>query len=65
MHTKEQADHYLRYLLAVALLDGNVMQAQFAADRMTRPDVQALMTKVSADRTRPTPTPTHSACRRR
>jgi 2-methylcitrate dehydratase len=47
VRTKEQADHDLRYLLSVALLDGNVMPAQFAADRITRPDVQALMTKVS------------------
>src|ERR1700735_3646066 len=37
VRTKEQADHDLRYLLAVALLDGNVMPAQFAADRITRP----------------------------
>jgi 2-methylcitrate dehydratase len=29
VRTKEQADHDLRYLLAVALLDGNVMPAQF------------------------------------
>jgi 2-methylcitrate dehydratase PrpD len=35
-------------LLAVAFLDGNVMPAQFAADRITRPDVQSLMTEVSA-----------------
>jgi 2-methylcitrate dehydratase len=48
VRTKEQADHDLRYLLAVAFLDGNVMPAQFAADRITRPDVQSLMTKVSA-----------------
>ena len=46
--TKEQADHDLRYLLAVALLDGNVMPAQFAPDRVTRSDVQSLMKKVSA-----------------
>jgi 2-methylcitrate dehydratase len=48
VRTKEQADHDLRYLLAVALLDGNVMPAQFAADRITSPDVQSLLTKVSA-----------------
>ena len=48
VRTKEQADHDLRYLLAVAMLDGTVMPAQFAADRITRPDVQSLMTKVSA-----------------
>jgi 2-methylcitrate dehydratase len=48
VRTKEEADHDLRYLLAVALLDGNVMPAQFAADRITRPDVQSLLTRVSA-----------------
>jgi 2-methylcitrate dehydratase len=48
VRTKEQADHDLRYLLAVALLDGNVMPAQFAEDRIVKPDVQSLMTKVSA-----------------
>ena len=48
VRTKEQADHDLRYLLAVAFLDGDVMPAQFAPDRIIRPDVQELMTKVSA-----------------
>jgi 2-methylcitrate dehydratase len=48
VRTKEQADHDLRYLLAVAFLDHDIMPAQFAADRITRPDVQSLMTKVSA-----------------
>jgi 2-methylcitrate dehydratase len=48
VRTKEQADHDLRYLLAAALLDGNVLPAQFAPDRITRPDVQSLLTKVSA-----------------
>jgi 2-methylcitrate dehydratase len=47
-HAGEQADHDLRYLLAVALLDGNVMPAQFTDDRVTRPDVQSLLKKVSA-----------------
>ncbi len=46
--TKEQADHDLRYLLAVALLDGQVMPAQFTTERITRPDVQSLITRVSA-----------------
>src|ERR1700723_794778 len=46
--SKEQADHDLRYLLAVALLDENVMPAQFTDDRINRPDVQSLLTKVSA-----------------
>jgi 2-methylcitrate dehydratase len=46
--SKEQADHDLRYLLAVALLDGEVMPAQFTRQRVTSPDVQALLQKVSA-----------------
>jgi 2-methylcitrate dehydratase len=47
IRTKEQADHSLPYLLAVALLDGDVMPAQFKADRVIKPDVQALLKKVS------------------
>src|SRR5580693_9292887 len=47
VRTKEQADHNLAYLLAVALLDGNVMPAQFTPERINRSDVQALMKKVS------------------
>jgi 2-methylcitrate dehydratase len=47
IQTKEQADHSLPYLLAVALVDGNVMPAQFTPDRINRPDVQALLKKVS------------------
>src|SRR6202453_3581019 len=44
---KEQADHSLPYLLAVALLDGDVMPAQFQPDRIAREDVQNLLKKVS------------------
>src|SRR5271154_6426386 len=44
---KEQADHSLPYLLAVALLDGDVMPAQFKPDRIVKPDVQSLLKKVS------------------
>jgi 2-methylcitrate dehydratase len=47
IRTKEQADHSLPYLLAVALLDGDVMPAQFTLDRIAKPDVQALLKKVS------------------
>jgi len=47
VRTKEQADHSLPYLLAVALLDGDVMPAQFAPDRIMRADVQQLLKKVS------------------
>ena len=45
--TKEEADHSLPYLISVALLDGQVMPEQYAADRITRGDVQALLRKVS------------------
>src|SRR6202166_2093724 len=44
---KEQADHSLPYLLSVALLDGNVMPAQFKPERIIKPDVQNLLKKVS------------------
>jgi 2-methylcitrate dehydratase len=45
--TKEQADHSLPYLLAVALLDGDVMPAQFEPDRIAEADVQRLLKKVT------------------
>src|ERR1700735_4885940 len=44
---KEQADHSLKYLLAVALLDGDVMPAQFKPERIIKSDVQNLLKKVS------------------
>jgi 2-methylcitrate dehydratase len=47
VQTKEQADHNLPYLLAVALLDGDVMPAQFEPERINKPDVQGLLKKVS------------------
>src|ERR1700723_1949329 len=47
IRTKEQADHSLPYLLAVALLDGDVMPAQFKPERIIKPDVQNLLKKVS------------------
>jgi 2-methylcitrate dehydratase len=47
IRTKEQADHSLPYLLAVALIDGDVMPAQFNPDRIIKPDVQRLLNKVS------------------
>jgi len=47
VQTKEQADHNLPYLLAVAMLDCDVMPAQFEPDRIIRADVQQLLKKVS------------------
>lgn len=46
VRTKEEADHSLPYLVAVALLDGEVMPAQFAPERIGRADVQDLLSRV-------------------
>ena len=46
IETKEQADHSLPYLLAVALLDGRALPEQFAPERIVRPDVQELLRRV-------------------
>jgi 2-methylcitrate dehydratase len=47
VRTKEQADHNLPYLLAVALLDGDVMPSQFKPERIVKADVQSLLKRVS------------------
>lgn len=44
--TKEEADHSLPYLLAVALLDGAVLPEQYAPARIQRDDVQALLRRI-------------------
>ncbi len=46
VRTKEEADHSLPYMLAVAMLDGQVMPAQYLPERINRPDVQALLRKI-------------------
>jgi len=46
VRTKEDADHSLPYLLAVALLDGEVMPRQYAEDRIARADVQDMLRRV-------------------
>jgi 2-methylcitrate dehydratase len=43
---KEEADHSLPYIVAVALLDGDVMPAQYEEARIRRPDVQRLLRRV-------------------
>lgn len=48
IRTKEEADHSLLYMVAVALLDGQVQPAQYEPDRIRRADVQQLLTKISA-----------------
>ena len=52
VRTKEEADHSLNYMLAVALLDGTVMPAQYEAKRIVRADVQDLLRRI---RIRPRP----------
>jgi 2-methylcitrate dehydratase len=47
VRTKEEADHSLPYMIAVALLDGEVTPAQYQPERIVREDVQALMHKIS------------------
>lgn len=51
--TKEQADHSLFYLAAVALLDGQVYPAQFAPARIMQEDVQQLLQKVHVETVSP------------
>jgi len=46
VHMKEEADHSLPYLAAVALLDGSVMPEQYRPDRIRREDVQTLLHKI-------------------
>ena len=43
---KEEADHSLPYLVAVAILDGQVMPAQYEPERIQRQDVQTLLRKI-------------------
>lgn len=46
VRTKEEADHSLPYMLAVALLDGEVEPEQYAPERITAADAQGLLRKV-------------------
>jgi len=47
VRTKEEADHSLPYLLAVALLDGQVLPEQYAPQRVVADDVQELLARVA------------------
>ena len=47
VRTKEEADHSLPYLVAVALLDGQVMPDQYRPDRIQSQDVQSLLKRVT------------------
>ncbi len=47
--TKEQADYNLKYLSAVALLDGAVGPEQLETERVRRADVQELLSRVDVE----------------
>ena len=46
VRTKEEADHSLHYMTAVALLDGQVLPEQYRPERIQRQDVQTLLRKI-------------------
>ena len=65
VRTKEQADHSLPYMAAVAALDGRLGPEQYAPERIGRSDVQQLLRRVVV---RPDPAltarfPAEHACR--
>jgi 2-methylcitrate dehydratase len=47
VRTKEDADHSLPYMLAVALIDGEAQPEQYAPERIAASDVQQLLRKVT------------------
>lgn len=46
VRTKEEADHSLPYMIAVAILDDRVMPEQYKPERIQRHDVQTLLSKI-------------------
>ena len=46
VRSKEQADHSINYLIAVALLDGDVQPEQFRPERVRSEEVQDLLRRV-------------------
>jgi 2-methylcitrate dehydratase len=46
VRSKEEADHSLQYMVAVAILDGRVMPEQYKPERIQSQDVQALLRKI-------------------
>jgi 2-methylcitrate dehydratase len=47
VRTKEEADHSLPYIVAVAILDGPVMPQQYNPTRIVKEDVQQLLRKIT------------------
>jgi 2-methylcitrate dehydratase len=50
VRTKEEADHSLHYMAAVALLDSQVLPDQYRPERILQDDVQTLLRKVTVRR---------------
>ncbi len=46
IRTKEEADHSLPYMMAAAILDGQVLPAQYLPERIEKEDIQTLLQKV-------------------
>jgi 2-methylcitrate dehydratase len=46
VHKKEEADHSLQYMVAAAILDGQVLPEQYTPERIHREDIQTLLRKV-------------------
>ncbi len=47
VRTKEEADHSLHYMLAAAVLDDQVMPAQYRPERIGGEDIQSLLRKIT------------------
>lgn len=47
VHSKEEADHSLHYIVSVALLDGDIMPEQYHPERIEKDDVQNLLQRVN------------------
>ena len=47
VYSKEQADHSMAYIIAVALIDGDVQPSQLTPERINSSDVQQLLQKVN------------------
>jgi 2-methylcitrate dehydratase len=52
VRVKEEADHSLQYMVSAALLDGQVMPAQYEQDRIESDDIQNLLQKVKVSPSR-------------
>jgi 2-methylcitrate dehydratase len=46
VRTKEEADHSLQYMVAAAILDGQVMPEQYEPERILRRDIQDLLQRI-------------------